>query len=364
MSSSIPDMAAGKSGPSDALMAVPRLSSVRPLSTATRKRKHTQEDTDSSSHSFANQSPSRGGLNKPHLQLHHRRPSLGSRYKRTKTTRIHGQSLPVNRMLEVMDHKSLQKMLKELVAVHPEIQETINRLSPAPVLENSVKLLQEKLDDMLAHLPYKCDIESDYSYLRVKSLLMEFFNCLSDLILAYLPPAETNMEKSLRFLHEATEMVHSLPNFSNSEFQYTKNMAYEQVANTWLVVLQQDELPGNTLANSSFGSSGSEVSTLPSPNSASTEGMPSEADLESNEKLIKVAETLGLISKLSHHNDVSQGKFKHIIEFVKHEQEIHDQLLHHMASESSSFLRLPNRLLNEFITVDYSNYSISARSSH
>lgn len=336
-----------KNGAEDS-MVVPRLTSLKLL---TRKRKHIHhEDNDNVLLIYHNQPR---GINK---HRHQHRNLSTTRYKRTKTVRIHGQSLPINRMLEVLDHQSLQKMLKELVTVHPEIQETVSKLSPSPVLENSVKLLQEKFDDMLAHLPYKCDTESDYSYLRVKSLLMEFFNCLSDLILAYLPPVETNMEKSLRFLHEATQLVHALPNFTNSEFQYTKSMAYEQVANTWLVVLQQDEpLTGTDLINNTTGPS---HDGLPPP---------SDADLASNEKVIEVVEMLDLVSKLSHHDEISRGKFKHITEFIKHKQEIHDQLLHHLNSEpssSSSFLHLPNRLLNEFITVDYSNYSISAKSSH
>ena len=32
---------------------------------------------------------------------------------------------------------------------------------------------------IISHLPYKCDVESDYSYLRIKPHLQEFYHqCL------------------------------------------------------------------------------------------------------------------------------------------------------------------------------------------
>lgn len=248
-----------------------------------------------------------------------------SRYKRTKTPRITGQNLPIPRLIEVLDRKSLQSLLDNLVQTHPEVAETIQKLSPKPSAKDSLALVKEKFTCITHHLPYKCDVESDYLYVRVKLYLHEFLDCVSDFILNVLPPIETNISNSIQFLDSITSMIHQLPNFSNSEFQYTKNMAYNQIANTWLIVLSQRY-------------------------------QDDEENLESTVELIKVIEDLNLQHRLQHHNQRSSDKFKVVSDFVAAEVANYDKITQSMSSQPL--------LLSDLITVDYSNYSLSARTSH
>lgn len=278
-----------------------------------------------------------------------RRFHAPARHKKTKTPRIVGQPLPIHRLIEVLDHKSLQTLLEDLVKIHPETANTIHKLSPKPCTKSSIALIREKFDNIINHLPYKCDVESDYSYLRVKPHINEFLNCLSDFILNLLPPIETNISRSVEFLDMITNLIHELPNFTNHEFQYTRSMAYEQISNTWLIVLSQrfDHPLDDDSIDSAFVSNSTPSS--PPSNSSNT----SSANLE----LIKIIEDMNLQSCLEKHNNTSLGKFKLVIDFIKSELDNYEQL-------SQSLNGGPTNILNDLITVDYSNFAITARTSH
>lgn len=244
--------------------------------------------------------------------------------KRSKTPKILGQRLPLPRLIEVLDHKSLQSLLVDLMQIHPEMAQTVTKLSPKPTLANSIDLVREKFATIGQHLPYKCDVESDYSYLRVKPHIHEFLNCLSDFILNFLPPIEHNVINSLTFLDKVTALIHDLPNFSNNEFQYTKLMAYEQLANTWIIVLSQklDEKP----------------------ESSAEDEIP---------YLYKVIVDLQLDERLAEHDTLSGGKFRNVVEFVNAEKHQADVIMNSGTQASG---------LGDFITMDYSNYLISTMS--
>ncbi|KAK6200324.1 tethering factor for nuclear proteasome STS1 [Scheffersomyces amazonensis] len=281
-----------------------------------------------------------------------------NRNKKSKTPRILGQVLPVPRLIEVLDHKSLQSLLQNLVDLHPEISNTINNLSPKPSVKDSMELLQVKFNDIINHLPYKCDEESDYSYLRIKPLLNEFLNCLSDFILNFLPPIEHNIINSLNFLHFITNLIHNLPNFTSNEFQYTKMMAYEQIANTWFIVLTQN-IQGIEIDDYMLPP----VSNIPSTESNQFET--SNESIENSIKLVKIIEELDLLQKLSKHNELALDKFKNIIEFLKFEINQVETFNHiYQQTADSSASSSTNGVFGDLITVDYSNFSISARTSH
>lgn len=248
-----------------------------------------------------------------------------ARLKRTKTPRILGQTLPLNRLIEVLDHQSLQNLLQQVVAHHPEVAQTVANIAPKPATSDAVALMQSKLNGILTHLPYKCDVESDYSYIRIKPHLTEFLNCLSDFILSLLPPMDTSTTNACVMLDVITNMIHDLPNFSNSEFQYTKATAYEQIANSWLIVLSHktEEQEGEELYDS---------------------------------EVVKTIQEFGLQAKVQKHNEASMGKFAVVADFIKHELDAHEQLVHSIGPSGS--------ILSDLITVDYSNYSIAARTSH
>lgn len=238
--------------------------------------------------------------------------------KRVRTEKILGQQLPVTRLIEVLDHKNLQNLVLQLLKVHPEIESTITSIE-RPSLHDSVKLLQEKFNEITNNLPYKYDIESDYSYLRVKPYIIEFLNCTSDFILNFVPPIEDNIFNSLNFLTYITEILQKLPKFTSSEFSYILSTAYEQIANTWLLCLTIKEENNN---------------------------------IESLTNLIKIVETMDLVSKLNQFNQNSEGKFQHVLQYLQSQL---DQL---------EGMNSVGGVLGDLILVDYSNYSLAARTSH
>lgn len=268
-----------------------------------------------------------------------------SKIKKTKTEKIYAQKLPLKRLIEVLDHKSLQGLLVQLVAEHPEITKTVYQASPRPSLPDYVKIVEQKYNDIINHLPYKCDIESDYSYLRIKPYLNEFLDCLSDFILNFLPPVETNLNTTIRFLDEITNILHKLPNFTNREFQYTKLIAYEQVANTWLIALSHNSQIDDSVSASITDASSSSPSPV------------SQHNLEKSMALIKLIEELGLKEKLLKHNEITLGKFSTVIDFVDSEMENYDNINYSLNNNYSN-------TINDLITVDYSNFSIIAKTSH
>lgn len=274
----------------------------------------------------------RGGVTKP-IQQHNGQ----SRLKKSKTPRILGQHLPVNRLIEVLDKDALQELLQRVVSLHPETGPTVFRIAPKSSEESAVNLMKSKYNKILEHLPYKCDIESDYSYIRIKSHLTEFLNCLSDFILTLLPPMDASLVHACTMLDVITNMIHELPNFTNNEFQYTRNTAYEQIANLWLIVL--------TTAASKIDEA---------------EPVCDEASICVNPRTVEFIKTLqefNLLEKLSKHDALSMGKYNSVIEFVKSETEAFENVHHSLNNNSRP-------LLSDLISVDYSNYSIAAHTSH
>lgn len=260
----------------------------------------------------------------------HIRQSQVNKHKKTKTPRIYGQQLPVTRLIEVLDHASLQALLEKMLHEHPQVEEMIHDLAPKPSLASAIALTRHKLQVVIDHLPYKCDPASDYSYLRVKPFFNDFLLCLSDFILNFLPPVELDVETCLLFLNEATALVFEVPNFTNIDFQYTKGTAFEQIANTWLVILTQISVSGHE------------------------SGAPAEPRWD----LLKILKDQGLEQKLKHYNHLSNGKFKQVCDYIQAELDLLDSFRSNAnTSQDQAFLGL----LGDFITLDYSGYSITAQ---
>ncbi|WLF76702.1 Tethering factor for nuclear proteasome sts1 [Lodderomyces elongisporus] len=299
-------------------------------------------------------------------QLHYFHGS--SKTKRTKIPKIIGQPLPTSRLIESLDKTHLEKLLHSLIDIHPELNKTIQKITPKPSLENLLSILQDKHAQLIDHLPYKCSETSDYSYLRIKPYLQEFLSCLEDYVLYYLPSnnySETKHKliQSLKFIDEATSTIHKLPNFTNSEYQYMRNLTYEQLINCWLILVNQETNcdTGNGLDYTEFH---------------------------------KIVEELDLLESLKQHGVQSgQEGFSKVIEAVQNKLGQNQILLSRQfgidygndmtvsssngnrsgtgagfggggggASRSGSGSGTSSNALSDMITVDYSSYSLSNRS--
>lgn len=262
------------------------------------------------------------------------------RIKRARTPLISGQSLPVNRLVELLDQSQLRNILEAVMAQHPEVALTVQKCATKPTPEAVIVLIQEKAAQIAAHLPYKCDVESDYSYIRVKPFLTEFLDCISDFILDLLPPMESVLSSSCFILHTITTLLHELPNFSNNEYQYTKAIAYQQLATLWLTLLSRHQR---------IEDRESEDANALSANSP-------EPPLE----WLKTVENMKLLEHLEKHNEASEGKFAAVVEFLRVELGNHPQLA---ISCSPEAVAPQGSIFNDLITVDYSNYSIATNTS-
>ncbi|GEQ70515.1 hypothetical protein JCM33374_g4193 [Metschnikowia sp. JCM 33374] len=266
-----------------------------------------------------------------------RKHSAVNRFKRTKTPTISGQSLPVNRLIEVLDHASLSALLQTVMIHHPEIVQTVSKLAPKPSVNDTIELIKQKANAVKANLPYRCDIESDYSYIRVKAHLTEFLGCISDFVLDLLPPMESSLQNACIIFDMITTMIHELPNFTNKEFQYTKNMAYEQIANSWLTVLNHHKCTEE-------------------PESAGEDTSAAGPNIEKSIEWLKTIEEMHLLEQVEKHNELSGTKFNSLVEFVRSELDSFAQINNSFSNTGSIF--------QDFITVDYSGFSIPARTSH
>lgn len=149
--------------------------------------------------------------------------------KRNINNLIIGQKLPINRIIETLNKEKLQLLINKLINEKPEINNLILNLSPVIEPNDALNQLNEKLEIILKNLPYKVEINSDYSFLRVKYFVNDFFQSLSEYSLNYLPPIENNLIISINFLKKfLIEIFHKLPNFNTVEFKYFYNLTIDK----------------------------------------------------------------------------------------------------------------------------------------
>ncbi|KAH3671651.1 hypothetical protein OGAPHI_000356 [Ogataea philodendri] len=153
-----------------------------------------------------------------------------TRNKKIRQPEVAGQKLSVSRIIETLDQESLQNLISNLVSEHPEIASTLLMISPQVTIDDSLQVLEQKLDRILENMPYRVDASSDYSFLRVKSLVEDFFQSLSDYILNYLPPVESDLSIPLTFLMKfLTKCFPRLPKFQAVEFRYYHGLTIDKL---------------------------------------------------------------------------------------------------------------------------------------
>ncbi|KAI5955479.1 STS1 [Candida theae] len=290
--------------------------------------------------------------------------ALSSRnYKRSKTPRIIGQPLPPTRIIETLAKPEMTKLLYSLLDIHPELNQTITRIAQPPSIQSILSILSNKLDTIINSLPYKCDSSSDYSYLRIKPYLVDFLNCLEDYILWILPPNQHDYDlvSSLWFLHESTNLIHKLPNFTNSEFQYTRNLTYETIINCWIILFNQD------LANDDIYQIFQKRKHPSNQGGHYHDDDDNDNDEDEDELIEKLRVHERYCSKFGQLIEIYQEKlhqYKHAMQ-----EQYSDGVVaatggagggavgtdHHLNGDGTV---AANSRLNEFVTVDYSQYSL------
>lgn len=138
---------------------------------------------------------------------------------------VFGQKLPLSRVIETLDKKRLQTLIQQLVYEKPELADTILKASPDVTIDDALSELKKKIDLILTNIPYKVDVTSDYAFLRVKPLVDEFFQSLSDYSLSFIPPVENDLTICISFLRRfLLELFPLLPQFSAVDYRYFYNI--------------------------------------------------------------------------------------------------------------------------------------------
>lgn len=173
--------------------------------------------------------------------------SLSIKTKRPRFERVVSRALPVSRLVETLDKKALETLITTLVQTRPDIAQQIIHIAPAVTVNTALEALREKLERIYHGLPYKGDQSGDYAYLRVKSAIEDFLTSLSDYTSHFLPPNEQQPSNSLAFLDAATTLLHRLPNWNSSANNHSKQVAYDRIAEAWIVALQEASRKANGL---------------------------------------------------------------------------------------------------------------------
>ncbi|GMM28776.1 Sts1 protein [Martiniozyma asiatica (nom. inval.)] len=140
-----------------------------------------------------------------------------------------GVRLPIGRTLETLDRERLYQLITTLVHEHPAIVNTIIEKSPILTPQDALDTLSNKISKINNGLPYKVDATSDYAFLRVKPLVDDFFQSLSDYTLSYLPPVENDLSISTGFLKNILlQVLPQMPKFSAVEYRYFYNVTMEK----------------------------------------------------------------------------------------------------------------------------------------
>lgn len=153
---------------------------------------------------------------------------------------IQGQPLPLSRSIELMNKQGLEDILIELVRLHPEIQENLVAMMPVNHdFDQYLSSLKKKLEKIYENIPYsRNETLNDYAFVRMKTSILEFFDCLIDYLLNSLPPQSTNVIQALKFLDISTSLVYQVPNFQTVSNNYYKTVCYEQLNEIWISLIR------------------------------------------------------------------------------------------------------------------------------
>ena len=150
-----------------------------------------------------------------------------------------GRPLTVERLLETLDTDSLRSVLRSLCSSHPDLKDEVVHLSPRPSIQSTLQVLRQYHTHLMSSFPLDPNPRSDYCYDRVRPQLQELLNALTDFTPHFLPPNEMQSSTSLSYLDGVTQLIHDLPAWDNSQHNYAKSNAYEEISRAWTVVVKE-----------------------------------------------------------------------------------------------------------------------------
>ncbi|KAI9789705.1 MAG: Tethering factor for nuclear proteasome sts1 [Peltula sp. TS41687] len=163
---------------------------------------------------------------------------ISLRNKRIKPN-ISGRPLSLPRLLETLDLDALRTVIQSLCDRHPEVSSEIVNLAPRPTVEAALEVLLKYESTFRSSFPFGGSTSSEYAYNRVRQALLNLLNALGDFTPHFLPPNEPQTFTSLRFLDGATNVIHRLPAWDNAAQNHHKNLAYEEMAKAWALVVRE-----------------------------------------------------------------------------------------------------------------------------
>ncbi|RMD40390.1 hypothetical protein DV735_g4765, partial [Chaetothyriales sp. CBS 134920] len=150
-----------------------------------------------------------------------------------------GRPLSVDRLLETLDKDSLRSVLASLCSRNVEIKDQVVHLSPRPSIQNTLQVLRQYHDKLMAAFPLDPNPRSDYCYDRVRPQWHALLDALSDFTPHFLPPNESQTSVSLEYLDGVTQIIHDLPEWDRAQYNVAKQNAYEEVSGAWAAVIKE-----------------------------------------------------------------------------------------------------------------------------
>lgn len=167
--------------------------------------------------------------------------------KRPRFEHVVSRSIPVSRLVETLDKKSLETLINTLVQARPDLAHQIVSIAPTVTVSTALEALRDMLAQIYHGLPYKGEQDGDYAFLRVKHAIEDFLSALSDYTSHFLPPNEQQPSNSLAFLDAATMLLHRLPNWQSPQNNHLKQVAYDRIAEAWVITLKEASKKANGL---------------------------------------------------------------------------------------------------------------------
>ncbi|RMZ85743.1 hypothetical protein DV737_g410, partial [Chaetothyriales sp. CBS 132003] len=150
-----------------------------------------------------------------------------------------GRPLSVDRLLETLDKESLRSVLASLCSRNADVKDQVVHLSPRPSIQNTLQVLRQYYDKLMAAFPLDPNPRSDYCYDRVRPQWRALLDALADFTPHFLPPNESQSSVSLEYLDGVTEIIHDLPEWGTPQYNVAKQNAYEEISGAWTVVIKE-----------------------------------------------------------------------------------------------------------------------------